>query len=113
MAGQATAYSPFADEVMADPYPFYTTLLEDDPVARVDDFYAVSRYADVVALLRDPASFTSRRGNTHEDMPQIADTTMITSDPPKHTELRALVNRAFTPRMVAGLEPRIREVTDS
>jgi len=113
MAGQTTAYSPFAGEVMADPYPFYAALLEDDPVARVDDFYAVSRYADILTLLRDPATFTSRRGNTREDMPQIADTTMITSDPPKHTELRALVNRAFTPRLVATMEHRIREVTDS
>jgi cytochrome P450 len=113
MTGGLRAYSPFADEVMADPYSFYAHLLEHEPVAQVDDFVVVSRYADLLSLLRDPATFTSRRGNTREDMPQVADTTMITSDPPKHTDLRALVNQAFTPKMVAALEPRVREVTAS
>jgi cytochrome P450 len=113
MPGQTTAYSPFAEAVMADPYPFYAQLRDQDPVCRVEEFVAVSRYADVVSLLRDPATFTSTRGNTREDMPQVADTTMITSDPPKHTDLRQLVNRAFTPKMVATLEPRVRAVTDS
>jgi len=112
MTGLA-AYSPFAEEVMADPYPFYAHLLEHEPVCRVDDFVVVTRYADLLAILRDPPTFTSRRGNTREDMPQIADTTMITSDPPKHTDLRALVNQAFTPKMVAAMEPRIRDVTAS
>lgn len=111
MSGRLTAFSPFAPEVMADPYPFYAELLEHHPVAFVEEFAVVSRYADVVAALRDPGTFTSTRGNTREDMPAVADTTMITSDPPKHTELRALVNRAFTPKMVAALEPRIRRVS--
>jgi cytochrome P450 len=113
MPGQTTAYSPFAEAVMADPYPFYAHLREHEPVCRVEEFVAVSRYADLVSLLRDPAGFTSTHGNTREDMPHVADTTMITSDPPKHTDLRQLVNRAFTPKMVATLEPRVRAVTDA
>lgn len=112
MPGQTTAYSPFADEVMTDPYPFYSRLRHDDPVCRVDEFVAISRYADVVAVLRDPATFTSTHGNTREDMPHVADTTMITADPPKHTALRQLVNKTFTPKLVATLEPRVRTVTD-
>ena len=112
MPGPVTAYSPYADEVMADPYPFYAALRDHDPVCRVEEFVAISRYADVVAMCRDHRNFSSARGNTREDMPQVADTTMITSDPPRHRSLRQLVDSAFTPRMVASYEDRIRAVTD-
>ena len=112
MPGPVTAYSPYADAVMADPYPFYAHLRDHDPVCQVEELVAVSRYADVVAMCRDHRVFSSARGNTREDMPQVADTTMITSDPPKHRSLRQLVDRAFTPRMVASYEERIRAVTD-
>ena len=112
MPGGLTAYSPYADEVMDDPYPFYAALRDHEPVCRVEEFVAVSRYDDVVGLLRDHRRFTSTRGNTREDMPQVADTTMITADPPRHRGLRQLVDQAFTPRMVAAYEERIRAVTD-
>jgi cytochrome P450 len=108
---EATAYSPFATEVMVDPYPYYEWLRREQPVAWVEEFVAVSRYRDVETVLRDPGTFSSRLGNTREVMPAVANTTMITSDPPEHTALRGLVNRAFTPRLVAAMEEHIRAIT--
>src|SRR5205807_2986568 len=105
---EATAYSPFSTDVMVDPYPHYDWLRREQPVAWVEEFVAVRRYRDVETVLRDPGTFSSRLGNTREVMPTVANTTMITSDPPEHTALRGLVNRAFTPRLVAAMEEHIR-----
>ena len=94
-----------------------------DPVYRHPEpdgpgFWAVTRYDDVVTVSRDPATFSSFAGGT-----MIADSPpeflagmqrmMLNMDPPQHTKLRALVNRAFTPRMVAGLDGRIRALARS
>src|SRR3990170_251110 len=105
-------YSPLAPEVKRNPYPYYAELRRDPPVYRIEPLgaYAVSRYDDVVQVLLHPDIFSSGYGETHiRDRPT---TLLIFCDPPDHTRLRSLVNRAFTPKMVADLEPRIRQVTD-
>ena len=105
-------YSPLAPEVKRNPYPYYAELRRDHPVYRIEPLgaYAVSRYDDVVQVLLHPDIFSSGYGETHiRDRPT---TLLIFCDPPDHTRLRSLVNRAFTPKMVADLEPRIRQVTD-
>jgi cytochrome P450 len=79
-------------------------------------FWSVTRYEDIVAVSRDTATFSSRHGISMSDIkyPAIASRSigrsLIKTDPPRHGRLRRLVNRAFTPRMVGHLEPRIREI---
>jgi cholest-4-en-3-one 26-monooxygenase len=79
-------------------------------------FWAVTRYDDVVAISRDPLRFSSARGGTNiedyegESLSQIQ-LLMLNMDPPQHHKFRKLVSMGFTPRMVARLEPRIRETT--
>lgn len=111
------AFNPFAPAFKADPYPVYAELRRDQPVARTEPFgfYAVSRYDDVSYVLKNPQLFssTAMAAATMLGGGQglIRTSTVITSDPPTHTRLRNQVNRAFTPRMVAEMEPRIREIT--
>ncbi len=104
-------FNPFAPEFRADPYPVYAGLRRDYPVYRSErfGFYLVSRYDDVVHVLKNPTLFSSTAINTN--IRGRPTRTIINTDPPLHTRMRNLVNRAFTPRMVADLEPRIREIT--
>ena len=107
-------WDPFDIEIDTDPYDIWRRLRDDQPVYRNDrhDFYALSRYADVEAAHRDPATYSSRHGTVLELMNDepLPTGMMIFLDPPDHTRLRALVSRAFTPRRVTHLEGRIREL---
>ncbi len=112
-------YSPLDPEVTRNPYPAYAVLRREAPVYRTPlGFLAVSRYADVLAILRDPARFTSAAmGDLVNQVKSVSvpdehqgGETLIGTDPPRHTRLRKIVNRAFTPRGIAALEPRIREI---
>jgi cytochrome P450 len=110
--GHALAYDPYAPDLAADPYPVYRWLRDDAPVYRHPDkgFYAVSRFTDVLAMLHDWATFSSAHGITLEGLPPDVQPEMITMDPPRHHELRSLVKRAFTPRAIAALEPRVETI---
>lgn len=107
-------WDPFDVEIDANPYAIWKRMRDEAPVYRNErlDFWALSRFADVEAAHRDPATFSSAHGTVLELMgPEPMDTgLMIFLDPPDHTRLRTLVSRAFTPRRVAGLEARIREL---
>ncbi len=79
-------------------------------------YWAVTKYDDVVTIGKDPARFSSARGGTNiQDYPQEHLSTiqllMLNMDPPQHNKFRRLVSQGFTPRMVAQLEPRIRQAT--
>jgi cytochrome P450 len=79
-------------------------------------FWALTRHADVLAVSRDSATFSSARaGYMTQDMDPLAVAQsrlmLLGMDPPEHTRLRGLVNRGFTPRRVARLEPRIRALS--
>ncbi|HEX6475928.1 MAG TPA: cytochrome P450 [Acidimicrobiales bacterium] len=77
------------------------------------DFWALSRFDDVQAAHHDAATYISGRGTVLEMMgAEMGDAgpMMIFMDPPEHDRLRQLVSRAFTPRRVAALEARVREV---
>jgi pimeloyl-[acyl-carrier protein] synthase len=112
-------FDPSLPEFIADPYPFYRRLQERDPVHQSPlGFWVLTRYDDCVMVLRDPrfgrAGFEgvleSVYGNSTEQgrLP----TSMLFRDPPDHTRLRALVSRAFTPRVIEGLRPRIQQIVD-
>lgn len=102
----AIFYNPLDPEVHADPYPHYRQLREEDPVHRSPlGFWVLSRYADVAALVRDP-----RLGHEMDGSNEGA--SMLFRDPPAHTRLRSLVSKAFTPRMLERLRPRIHRIVD-
>ena len=113
------AYNPLAAHVARNPYPFYERLRTRDPVhrSRLMDMWVFSRHADVDAVLRDFRRFSSDQRKRdparqrRSALAQIPDPTILFLDPPDHTRLRTLVNKAFTPKAVADLEPRIRRMT--
>jgi cholest-4-en-3-one 26-monooxygenase len=77
-------------------------------------FWAITKYDDVVAISKDPRTFSSARGGTNIwDLPQENLSTiqmlMVNMDPPQHQKFRKLVSRGFTPRMIARLEPFVRD----
>ncbi len=108
---EITAYNPFAPEVKENPYPYYDWLRHEHPVYRCKpfDFWVLSRYADVEMAARQPEVFSSAQGIGPDHQPGSS---MIVKDPPEHTRLRKLVSKAFTPRMVETLAPRVREIVD-
>jgi cytochrome P450 len=109
-------YNPVLPEVQENPYPYYAYLRRHAPVYQVPGlgFLAVSRYDDVLAIFRNSHLFSSAgllsslMGELNPFPPEAPE--LIGSDPPYHTRLRKLANKAFTPRRVASLEQRIREV---
>ncbi len=115
MEPNAVAYDPFDPAVLADPYPSYRELRERAPVYETAaGFYAVARHEDVLAVLRNPAGYSSSAMNFSATRPEgsaeARGRLLIAADPPVHTRLRGLINRAFTSRRVAELEPRIRHL---
>jgi cytochrome P450 len=112
-------FDPFSNVFFDDPYPTYRRLRDEAPVYRNDKygFVALSRYADVVAAHRDWETYSSTRG---VDLITLASgiapsepLSMIMMDPPTHHRMRTLVNRVFTPRAMAELEPMVRDVVSS
>ncbi len=122
----AIDFDPLSPEQHRCPYPTYAAARERTPVFHADrfGFWVVTRYEDVQAVLKDVETFSSSGAlvsSTDElpsevnavlaegwpRMPIITDT-----DRPLHDRIRGLVTTAFTPRRVAELEPRIRELAD-
>ena len=99
-----------------DPYPTYARLRKRDPVhrSRLMDAWVFSRHADVDAILRDHRRFSSdprkreRARRQRQARMRSDDYSLLLLDPPDHTRLRNLVNKAFTRRAVTRLEPHIR-----
>jgi len=110
-------FNPMDPEFIADPYPTYHRLRAEDPVHHNPlGFWVLTRYEEVVAALRDPrlikepiAAFVAARFGA--PMPAMG-LSMLDRDPPDHTRLRSLVNKAFTPRVVEGLRPHIQKIVD-
>jgi cytochrome P450 len=109
-------FNPTDAAFRSNPYPHYERLRREAPVHRGEmGFWTVARYDDVTHVLKNPQIFSSAGmgGAIAGGGAMTGGTPMrsiISSDPPVHTGFRNLVNRAFTPRMVADMEPRIREI---
>jgi cytochrome P450 len=103
--------NPYSHAFHDDPFPMYRDLRDNAPCYHNEslDFWALSRYDDVLAALHDPSTYCSRYGITLEQDSSLP--MLLTTDPPDHTDLRRLVSRAFTPRRVADLEPAVRELS--
>ena len=113
-------------EVRADPYPFYRALRAEDPVHWDEPmgFWVLTRYDDVATAFNDPR-FSRAQGlmggfkRLPEAEQRIAEPvyhayaqSMPYTDPPYHTRLRGLVNKAFTPRVVERMRPYVQQVVD-
>ncbi len=92
-----------------DPFPVYAWLRHNAPVYRDEknSLWVVSKYDDVAYVSKNPKLFCSRFGVTADADVQIS---IVTMDDPRHSKLRSIVSRGFTPRMVAMLEPRMRQI---
>jgi len=112
----------FTPETLANPYPTYQRLRTTDPVHWDESIRAwiLTRYDDITALLRDQRLSSDRRelftkmveGTGLEQMYENASNSMINNDAPRHTRLRGLVSKAFTPRAVEALTPFIQKKVD-
>ena len=115
----ATKPDLFETSFQENPYPAYEFLRREAPVYIEPRYgsYVLSRFADVYGALRDHGTYSSALGVSPRQSTAMgtmaANTTIVTSDPPRHTHLRQLVNRAFTPRTVAALRPRVEEIVTS
>jgi cytochrome P450 len=109
-------YSPYAYEIHEDPYPVYARLRAEAPVYRNDelDFWALSRHEDVLAAFRNVDGFSNSYGVSLDPSAFTPDAHKVMSflalDPPRHTRMRSLVGKGFTPSKVAQMEDRIRAI---
>ncbi|MFZ0543907.1 MAG: cytochrome P450 [Candidatus Promineifilaceae bacterium] len=94
-----------------NPYPTYKWMRDHDPAhySESADIWVLTRYEDVSNAFKDWKGWSSaRRGNLINDPPERVGKTLGTTDPPRHTFARGIVNKAFTPRTVAHLKPRVK-----
>jgi cytochrome P450 len=109
-------FSPYDYQIHEDPYPVYAMLREHAPLYRNEelDFWALSRHEDVAGAIRDYTQFSNVNGVSLDPLasgPRARRVmSLLAMDPPRHTRMRALVSAGFTPRRVAGLEQRIRDL---
>ena len=114
MVATPLVYDPYDYAIDANPHPIWKRLRDEAPVYYNEqhDFYALSRFDDVLQAHLDPVTFSSAHTTVLEIMVPDPDphmtSMMIFMDPPVHTRYRKLVSRAFTPRHMSALEPRIR-----
>jgi pimeloyl-[acyl-carrier protein] synthase len=117
-----------SDDFLTDPYPVLSWLRTHQPVHWSDAIggWVVTRYDDVVVTMKDTDTYSNegRLGRAMDYLPSEAQAQLtafrdhyrtkglLHSDPPDHTRLRSLVNKAFTPRMVDAMRPRIQHIVD-
>jgi cytochrome P450 len=109
-------YSPYDYRIHEDPYPIYARMRAEAPLYRNDelDFWALSRHEDVLAAFRNPGQLSNRFGVSLDPAAYGSEAhramSFLAMDPPRHTRMRSLVSKAFTPRRVAELEQSIRSI---
>lgn len=119
-ASAAPAFDAAAAGFVRDPYPRYDELRESPELHRsADGLWVLTRHADVLAALREPRlssnprhAASSRPRGVAGLLSDVDVELMLTADPPDHTRLRRLANKAFTPRAVEVLRPRVAELVD-
>src|ERR1700728_652813 len=119
-------FDPLSTTFLADPFAVLTSLPPETPMfyAPSIDYYVVTRYADIKSVFVDPETYSAAPaqlplaqlvpeaaqillGGGHRPQPS-----MVSLDAPAHTRLRSPTARAFTPRRVAQMDPRIRRTID-
>ncbi len=116
-------FNPYDIEVQDNPLPTYELMRETDPVhLNLFGGWTLFNYADVQSVLRDPSHSVEDSNITQSGALSAIDQlradrragsrAILNIDPPDHDRLRRLVSKAFTPRTVAALEPRVQEMVD-
>jgi cytochrome P450 len=112
------AYDPLNPAVTCNPYPHYAELRNHAPVKWIDSLqgFAVSRYDDVVEVLRDAQTYSSSKFwpallGEFDPVPEVQP--MISMDPPGHVRIRKLANAAFVPKSIAKFPPKIRDIANA
>jgi cytochrome P450 len=113
-------------QLLSDPYPVYDALRGASRVMwqEMMQSWLVTGYDEAITILKDHEHFSSERQRSNNRMvAQMTEqtdaglmrrtATMLSVDPPDHTRLRGLANKAFTPRVVEAMRPHIQEITDS
>jgi cytochrome P450 len=122
-----STFNPFDPQTLQCPFPHYAQMREEQPVMHLESLgmYLVTPHDLVLDILRDPATYSSMFGGAGMPLPPEAKEkmaqvmaegyprvpTMLTADMPDHTRFRRLVSKAFTPKVIAELEPVIRSIT--
>jgi cytochrome P450 len=120
------AFNPFEPGFSADPYSQWTELRERSPVHETPlGFWLLLRHADVLRIVRDSSTSVEERNAAPTLLDQMQEEAvgdldrgdrgqhaMLNLDPPDHTRLRRLVSKAFTPRAIQRLQPRIQQLVD-
>ena len=118
-AGCPLHFDHYDHALQDDPYPTYARMREEAPLFHNEeqDFWVLSRHADLHKAFRTDDVFSNRMGVSLDPSSWNENAHLVTSflgmDPPEQTRLRKLVSRGFTPKRVADLEPRIREISAS
>jgi cytochrome P450 len=114
MTKPKVVFSPVSQEYFENPYEIYRRMRDEAPVYydEDEDFYALTRHADVAAAFRDHESFSSARGCNltmvrSDEEPQRS---IIFMDPPDHRHMRSLLNKAFTPRAIQAQRDTVVEL---
>jgi cytochrome P450 len=110
----------YTDEFAADPYPAFAKLREDSPVCPVSsprfDSFLITRFDDAKAALNDPRLSKDLYGPEQHFLrifgpnSEAINKNMLNSDPPEHSRLRRITSRAFAPRRIEALRPRVAEI---
>ncbi len=120
-------FNPFDPDTLQCPFPHYAQMRDEQPVMHIESMgmYLVTRYDLVLQIVRDVETYSSQFGMASMAMPTAAQErmaeviaegyprvpTMLTADMPEHTRYRRLISKAFTPKVIAELEPVIRSIT--
>ncbi|HEX6404617.1 MAG TPA: cytochrome P450 [Pseudonocardiaceae bacterium] len=114
---QSAVGDPVSPAAKSNPYPAYAHLRATQPIHCVvlpngRRRWLITRYADAERALCDPRLVKARPVDDLPDEVRPLVTSLISTDPPDHTRLRALVRKAFSPRLVERLRPRIQQIAD-
>ena len=120
-------FNPFDPDTLQCPFPHYAQMRDEQPVMHIESMgmYLVTRYDLVLQIVRDVETYSSQFGMASMALPGDAQErmaevmaegyprvpTMLTADMPDHTRYRRLISKAFTPKVIAELEPVIRSIT--
>ena len=126
MSNDLVDFNPFDSATLQCPFPHYAQMRAEQPVMLIESLgmYLVTRHDLVLSVLRDPGTYSSMFGGASMPLPTEARAkmaavmadgyprvpTMLTADMPDHTRYRRLVSKAFTPKVIAELEPVIRAI---
>ena len=127
MTNDLSTFNPFDADTLQCPFPHYAQMRDEQPVMLLESMgmYLVTRHDLVLKVIRDVETYSSMFGGASMPLPSddrakmaevMADgyprvPTMLTADMPDHTRYRRLISKAFTPKVIAELEPVIRAIT--